>query len=75
MVAEYLQAVAEEKFQTSRLERMKQLVAETISSSSELERAMSDYQRAMAVSIAAYAKLKAIGVPIMKLNYLKMQKK
>lgn len=63
MVAEYVQAVAEEKFQTSRLERIRQLVEETISSSSELERATSDYQRAMAVSASAVAKLKAIGVP------------
>lgn len=63
LVAEYLQAIAEEKFQTSRLERLKQLVEQTISSRSELERAMSDYQRATAASISAYAKLKAIGVP------------
>lgn len=63
LVAEYLQAIAEEKYQTSRLERIKQLVEETISSGSELDRAMSDYQRATAVSISAYAKLKAIGVP------------
>ncbi len=63
LVAEYLQGIAEEKFQTSRLERVKQLVKETISSSSELERVESDYQRSMAVSISAYAKLKAIGVP------------
>lgn len=75
LVAEYLQAVAEEKFQTSRLERMKQLVAETISSSSELERAMSDYQRAMAISIAAYAKLKAIGVPDHEIEFFKQAEK
>ncbi len=75
MVAEYLQAAAEEKFQTSRLERMKQLVAETISSGSELDRAMSDYQRAMAVSIAAYAKLKAIGVPDHEIEQFKKAEK
>ena len=63
LVAEYLQAVAEERFQTTRLERLKQLVEQTISSKSELDRAMSDYQRATAASIASYAKLKAIGVP------------
>lgn len=63
LVAEYLQSIAEEKFQTTRLERLKQLVEQTISSKSELDRAMSDYQRATATSIAAYAKLKAIGVP------------
>jgi cobalt-zinc-cadmium efflux system membrane fusion protein len=63
LVAEYLQAVAEEKFQTTRLERMKQLVEQTISSKSELDRAQSDYERARTASIAAIARLKAIGVP------------
>ncbi|HKJ43155.1 MAG TPA: efflux RND transporter periplasmic adaptor subunit, partial [Sunxiuqinia sp.] len=63
LVAEYLQAIAEERFQTTRLDRLKQLVEQTISSKSELDRAMSDYQRATAASIAAFAKLKAIGVP------------
>jgi cobalt-zinc-cadmium efflux system membrane fusion protein len=75
LVAEYLQAIAEEKFQTSRLERIKQLVEETISSSSELERAASDYQRAMAVSISAYAKLKAIGVPDHEIELFKQAEK
>jgi cobalt-zinc-cadmium efflux system membrane fusion protein len=42
---------------------LKQLVEETISSESELERAMSDYDRAIASSRAAFSKLKAIGVP------------
>ncbi|MGQ7870166.1 efflux RND transporter periplasmic adaptor subunit [Sunxiuqinia sp. sy24] len=63
LVAEYLQGLAEERFQTTRLERLKQLVEQSISSKSELDRAMSDYQRASAASIAAVAKLKAIGVP------------
>jgi cobalt-zinc-cadmium efflux system membrane fusion protein len=62
LVSEYLQAHAEEHFQTNRLNRLKQLVEETISSESELERAMSDYQRAIASSRAAYSKLKAVGV-------------
>lgn len=75
LVAEYLQAIAEEKFQTSRLERVKQLVKETISSSSELERAMSDYQRSNAVSISAYAKLKAIGVPDHEIELFKNAEK
>ena len=63
LVAEYLQALAEEKFQTTRLDRLKQLVAQTISSRSELDKATSDYQRALTASIASHAKLKAIGVP------------
>jgi cobalt-zinc-cadmium efflux system membrane fusion protein len=62
MVSEYLQAVAEEKFQTKRLERLEQLVKQTISSESELDRARTDFQRASASVIAAYAKLRAIGV-------------
>ncbi len=62
MVAEYLQAVAEEQFQASRLKRTEQLVDQTISSKSELDRAQSDYQRASAAIISAHAKLKAIGV-------------
>ncbi|WP_159521371.1 efflux RND transporter periplasmic adaptor subunit [Sunxiuqinia indica] len=75
LVAEYLQAIAEEKFQTTRLERMKQLVEQTISSKSELDRAMSDYQRATAASIAAFAKLKAIGVPDHEIEALKNAEK
>ncbi|MEZ5104298.1 MAG: efflux RND transporter periplasmic adaptor subunit [Draconibacterium sp.] len=63
LVSEYMQAYAEEHFQTNRLNRLKQLVEETISSKSELERATSDYERAIASSRAAYSKLKAVGVP------------
>lgn len=62
LVSEYLQAFAEERFQTNRLERLKQLVKETISSASELEKVKSDYERARVSSKAAYSKLKAIGV-------------
>lgn len=62
LVSEYLQAFAEERFQTNRLKRIKQLVKETISSVSELERATAEYERASASVQAAYAKLKALGV-------------
>lgn len=62
LVSEYLQAFAEEDFQTNRLERIKQLVKETISSASELEKVKSDYERARVSAKAAYSKLKAIGV-------------
>lgn len=62
MVSEYLQAVSEETFQTSRFERLEQLVEQTISSKSELDRAKSDFQRAKTSVIAAVSKLKAIGV-------------
>ncbi|MBA4407839.1 MAG: hypothetical protein C0397_00265 [Odoribacter sp.] len=63
MVSEFLQAVSEETFQTSRLQRLEQLVEQTISSKSELDRARSDFQRAKTTVIAAVSKLKAIGVP------------
>lgn len=75
LVAEYIQAIAEEKYQTSRLERVTQLVKETISSSSELERVESDYQRALTASISAYAKLKAIGVPDHEIELFKNAEK
>ncbi len=63
LVSEFLQAYAEEKYQVTRLERIKQLVEETISSKSELDRASSDFERAHTATIASVAKLKAIGVP------------
>lgn len=68
MVSEYLQAVSEETFQTSRLHRLEQLVEQTISSKSELERASSDFQRAKTTVIASVSKLKAIGVPEKEIN-------
>ncbi len=62
MVSEYLQAYAEERFQRNRLNRMKQLVEETISSASELERASSEFERASAILRANYSRLRALGV-------------
>lgn len=62
LVSEYLQAHAEWHFQTNRLTRLKQLVEESISSASELERATSEYQRAVASEKAANSRLKAVGV-------------
>jgi len=71
MVSEYLQAVSEETFQISRFQRLEQLVEQTISSKSELDRARSDYQRAKTSVIAAVSKLKAIGVPDKEINGFK----
>jgi cobalt-zinc-cadmium efflux system membrane fusion protein len=68
LVSEYLQAVSEETFQTSRLHRVEELVDKTISSKSELDRAQSDFQRAKTTVFAAVAKLKAIGVPDKEIN-------
>lgn len=62
LVSDYLQAFAEEQFQTNRLARLKQLVEETISSVSELDRVNSEYQRAVVSLKAAYSKLKAVGI-------------
>jgi cobalt-zinc-cadmium efflux system membrane fusion protein len=71
MVSEYLQAVSEEAFQTSRLQRMEQLVEQTITSKSELDRARSDFQRAKTIVIAAVSKLKAIGISDKEINAFK----
>ncbi|MDT8401357.1 MAG: efflux RND transporter periplasmic adaptor subunit [Bacteroidales bacterium] len=62
MVSEYLIAYAEEEYQTNRLNRIRQLVKETISSESDLEQALSDYNRAQVSSRAAYSRLRAVGV-------------
>lgn len=62
LVSEYLIAFAEEKYQTNRLNRVRQLVEETISSESELEQALADYNRAAVNSRAAYSRLRAVGV-------------
>lgn len=62
LVSEYLQAFAEQRYQTNRLSRIKQLVEETITSKSELEKATAEFERASASSRAAYSKLKAVGV-------------
>ncbi len=62
LVSEYLQAYAEERYQRNRLNRTRQLVEETISSASELERTTSEYERASAIVRASYSKLRAIGV-------------
>ena len=72
MVSEYLQAISEETFQSSRLQRLEQLVEQTISSKSELDRARSDFQRAKTAVIASVSKLKAIGVSDKEINAFKI---
>jgi cobalt-zinc-cadmium efflux system membrane fusion protein len=62
MVSDYLIAYAEEKYQSGRLDRIRQLVNETISSESQLEQAKSDHNRAGVNLRASYSRLKAIGV-------------
>lgn len=68
LVSEYLQAYAEERYQTNRLTRIKQLVEETITSTSEMERATAEYDRASTSLRAAYSKLRAVGVPDNEIN-------
>ncbi len=60
LVSEYLQAYAEERYQRNRLNRLKQLVEETISSASELERVSSEFERASAILRANYSRLRAL---------------
>ena len=62
LVSEYLQAFAEQRYQTNRLSRIKQLVEETITSESELEKATAEFDRASASSRATYSRLRAVGV-------------
>lgn len=75
LVAEFMQASSEEQYQKSRLDRQEQLVEETISSKSELDRTRSDFQRATASVIASVAKLKAIGVTDREINDFKKAEK
>ena len=62
LVAEYLQAEAEAKYQKSRLERMKLLGEKKITPQREIERAESDFTRANAVVQGTYSRLLAVGV-------------
>jgi cobalt-zinc-cadmium efflux system membrane fusion protein len=62
LIAEYLQARAEENYQKNRLERIESLVEKKISSKSDLEKANADYIRAKASANASYSKLKAVGI-------------
>lgn len=62
LVSDYLIASAEEEYYKGRLERIRQLVKETISSESELAQVESDYNRAVVNLRASSSKLKAIGV-------------
>jgi len=62
LISEYLQAVAEQTYHENQLKRIKNLVEKKINSESELERVLSDFQRASASASAASAKLRAVGV-------------
>lgn len=61
LVAEYLQNLAEEKYQGNRYERIKQLVDKKISPQTDLDRTEADFLRATAARKASYSKLIAAG--------------
>lgn len=70
LVADYLQAKAEENYQSSQLNRIQQLVQKGINPESELERVKADYARSQASIQAAYAKLRAVGTTDGDINQL-----
>ena len=62
LVADYLQAVAEELYQQRQVERLQALVEKKISPRSQLDRTEADLSRARAGVAATYARLKALGI-------------
>ncbi len=62
LVADYVQANAEEMYQNQQMERLNKLVEEGISPKSVQERVQMDYTRARASEQAALARLRALGV-------------
>lgn len=62
LVAEYMQARAEEKYQKSQRDRLQVLVEKKISPLSRLERAEAEYSRALATANATESRLHAVGV-------------
>lgn len=62
LAAEYLQAVADETYQQTQVERLQTLVERKISPRSTLDKASADLNRAQTSVSATYARLKAVGV-------------
>jgi len=62
LVAEYLQARAEDRYQTKQLARIDDLVRKRVNPQNELEKAQADCDRARAALRAATAKLLALGI-------------
>jgi RND family efflux transporter, MFP subunit len=62
LVAEYLQNRAEERYQSTQLQRVEQLTEKKISSEADLEKAKSEYLRALGALNASYSRLRAVGV-------------
>jgi len=61
LVAEYLQNRAEERYQSTQLQRVEQLTEKKISSEADLEKAKSEYLRALGALNASYSRLRAVG--------------
>lgn len=68
LVAEFLQANADEKYQENKLNRIKSLFEKKISSKSDLDKAEAEYLRANASLRAALSRLKAVGTPEREIN-------
>lgn len=62
MVADYLQAKAEEEYQQNQWNRIKLLSEKGISSSSSLEKANADFVRAQSVTRSVRSRLNALGI-------------
>lgn len=73
LVATYMQAKAEEKYQESQLQRIRQLVDKGINPLSELEKVQADFTRATADSRAAIARLKAVGASDRDITLIEQQ--
>ncbi len=63
LVADYLQAHAETRFQQRDVERLQVLTEKRIAPQSKFERALADRDRAKAAEQAALARLQALGLP------------
>lgn len=62
LVAEFLQAEAEQQYQTKQVDRLQLLVERKISPSANLEKAQADLLRAQAAVQATHARLHALGI-------------
>ncbi|MCF8261961.1 MAG: efflux RND transporter periplasmic adaptor subunit [Melioribacteraceae bacterium] len=73
IIAEYLQAKAEENYQKNTKERISSLVEKKISTKSELDKVEAEYSRAKSAVNAAYSKLKAVGTGSELISQLEFQ--
>ncbi len=74
LVADYLQAKAEETYNKNRFDRIKILVEKKISSQDDLDKANADFLHSQAKTKAAYAKLLTIGVSTQEIENFEKSK-